>query len=1137
MRSERYQIALILLGLIAAAFFGVFFYRELFPEYRIYQNDYVALEKFRSTYTGEPAPAFREGVKQIVFEREDKGPPLIDRCTSCHVALQLPHFSPTKISYDSDGNIVRDADGNPVKEVNKDYIWTKLDHKIAELTDDKVNQQLTEEGATSKVAVRLKEAKELQSLKVAKVGEHTYDVTKVLAMHPLIGKETRPFEFHPIDEYGCTLCHSGNGKGLTTDKAHGPVFDGEYETEYMGPRPEFLEHDASNDPQFARIFNDKPADALLFQTSPILVGSLMQAKCVQCHNQSAAVLPSLTNGPENTDKKKGQADINALTADYHRGQELYISQACYACHRIAGFSRGGVGPELTRAGGSYPWFIKEKITWPQGTLKTSTMPNMRLDHAEVEDLMTFLLAQNGPTKSVSPMNYKIGIQEWDSGKKQSWEKPILPTQVHDLQYAMTVFATEGCAACHRLKGFESNVGYSIEKSGKDKPSFDALYKEHAWFQRLFPESITGSEIVKEIEEHAEEIDNRIVDHVREQSLLEELEENYPDMIESLYSPFRFASRAKNHQYTEAANASKNPESKQLALNQLKQWQQRVRRIMMMYVQEYGLGRLIGPRPNWSGVYRSDEWLMEHFRNPAGHVPNSIMPIFPFDDTKFYALTYMLDILGKHNRDAVKAIWENRGFDPNQAFNIHCAQCHGDYLQGNGPVSTWIYPLPKNLRNAEFLRNLTKEKAIQSITHGVKGTPMPPWGETPKDKYKYDGIPVLNREQITMLVDWLYSSLPGAAVIKGSQDVPKWQYSPKDVIDELRNEGRGELDPFEVQPNPIAGEDKNLFYIKKKFYTEQNLEQGKLFFDHNCAVCHGKDADGAGARAGIMVEAKPRMLINLDWSKSRDDLRLLRSIKYGVQGTAMTPWGDLTNSLQRLQLVMYIRSLSRENILRDQLTESLYYAFAKILDDIESSRTAGYTLLESTQKQIEMLKRQQAQALEKIDPSPKAVEDALEKYKEQLTLSAILQQYEANDQKLLDLKKIVKRQEDIYREMGIDLLRTDVSSSDWDKFIVILRSNAEHKPLSKDKLELVQQIISSYDNKIAQQQLEKQATLGKIASASRNAETKELDAQINTYTKAKRKLLTGFKEIELLHQSEEALSTPNVENRNPRKENK
>jgi hypothetical protein len=75
------------------------------------------------------------------------------------------------------------------------------------------------------------------------------------------------------------------------------------------------------------------------------------------------------------------------------------------------------------------------------------------------------------------------------------------------------------------------------------------------------------------------------------------------------------------------------------------------------------------------------------------------------------------------------------------------------------------------------------------------------------------------------------------------------------------------------------------------------------------VCHGNEGDGSGTRGSTMQEAKPRMLTNLDWLRSHDDLRILRSIKYGVPGTSMTPWGDLTNSLQRLQLVMFIRSLT------------------------------------------------------------------------------------------------------------------------------------------------------------------------------------------------------------------------------------
>src|SRR5205085_2732650 len=109
----------------------------------------------------------------------------------------------------------------------------------------------------------------------------------------------------------------------------------------------------------------------------------------------------------------------------------------------------------------------------------------------------------------------------------------------------TDFATEGCAACHRLKGFESNVGYSVEKN---KPSFDALYEEKAWFKRIIPEDIVGSDLVKTVDNHAEEIDRRIVDGVRKDSILEEIETTHPHTIEALYTPFKFASRAKNDFY-------------------------------------------------------------------------------------------------------------------------------------------------------------------------------------------------------------------------------------------------------------------------------------------------------------------------------------------------------------------------------------------------------------------------------------------------------------------------------------------------------------------------------------------------------------------------------------------------------------
>ncbi len=117
--------------------------------------------------------------------------------------------------------------GFPKQIPNENYVWDRLDAKILELRN----------------RGDLSLAQEYEALKTSHVGEYVYDVTKVLRMHPLMGKDTRPFEFHPIDDYGCVTCHNGNGRGLTTEKAHGPVFDGEYEVEEMGFKPSFLEID------------------------------------------------------------------------------------------------------------------------------------------------------------------------------------------------------------------------------------------------------------------------------------------------------------------------------------------------------------------------------------------------------------------------------------------------------------------------------------------------------------------------------------------------------------------------------------------------------------------------------------------------------------------------------------------------------------------------------------------------------------------------------------------------------------------------------------------------------------------------------------------------------------------------------
>jgi mono/diheme cytochrome c family protein len=887
------------------------------------------------------------------------------------------------------------------------------------------------------------------------------------------------------------------------------------------------------------------------------------------------------HNPLTKDKKVEKAvesDIDLLTSHYQKGEELFISQACYACHRISGLSRGGVGPELTQIGKSYPWYIKQSIVWPQADLPTSTMPNMRLDHSELEDLVTFLMAQIGENRAVSSFQYASSIKAWEEGKKQSWEEPISPDKIYNLDVGMMIFAEQGCAACHSLRGYESNVGFSIEK---EKVDFDKLYQEQQWFQQLFPEDIVGSQLVNILDKHGKEIDQRIVDGVRENSILERIEKEHPGLIASFYSPFEYAMRAKNFEYSELLKNEPDKKKRETIQKDWDAWKERVRRTLMIFVQEYGLGRLICPRLDWSGIYRSDEWLMEHFYKPTVHTAKSIMPVFPFDSTKFLALTSMLDVLAKRNRDAVRQIWEHRGFNPAIAYKIYCAQCHGEYLQGNGPVLEWIYPIPKNLHDPTFLQNLTRERVINSIIHGVKGTPMAPWGEIAPDKPFPNKTAVISRDEIEQLTSWLFSSLPSGGAAR-EEEIPKWKYEPEDVLKELQREG-DQLKPgvpdeyyeseqsskkssiakepaandshyagifpyillsqipdffsaannkqegskaediFDIYPNPL-GPEKYSYYIKKKYYTKENLEMGEKLFIANCSICHGKEGDGTGVRAATMREAKPRMLTNLDWLHTRDDLRLLRSIKYGVPGTSMTPWGDFTSTLQRIQMVMFIRELSIEPELRKELASLLYQVFTAPEILLGALRSSEYKSIEKLKSEYEEAQNRREKFAANFEKEPNAANEIVENYKKEFDLKLQLSRHEAVDNLLVELIGKLEEEKVLYDSLGSFIIAKKMDEQFIEGYFNLIRKIKNRYAVENEKiqfhldpkteqeiLEMGQHLIQELDGKIASFEAELKLNEAKLPSKERNELIDYLTKEMHGLTTVKEKMISVLNE--------------------------
>jgi mono/diheme cytochrome c family protein len=505
------------------------------------------------------------------------------------------------------------------------------------------------------------------------------------------------------------------------------------------------------------------------------------------------------------------------------------------------------------------------------------------------------------------------------------------------------------------------------------------------------------------------------------------------------------------------------------------------------------------------------------------------------------------------------------------------------------VAEWIYPIPKNLRNAEFLRNLTKERVFYSIVHGIKGTPMPPWGEAP-EKPTSDGIPVLSHEEIRSLVDWLYSSLPGGGIIKSDDDVPKWKYSPQDALRELYREGntlpasekplpyleidrkhhkeesplsalpKGEgyyaMRPslnkktafdfiprtlaliiptsthremavdevFETVPNSFPSEpEKNAYFIKKHYYTPANIEQGKLFFQTNCAVCHGNEADGTGVRAGVMQDAKPRMLTNLDWLATRDDLRLLRSIKFGVPGTSMTPWGDLTTSLQRLQLVIFIRSLTDFPKKREELLSQLYQAFDRSKFMIEEARSAQFSLIDKWQQELNQIKIEESSLAEKVESAEKVSPKALELYQKRLLVTYKLEQQKEVDQILVDLENEIDKEKALYKNLGEEILSKMMDEASLQTFLKMLalyentysmnqgRLVFEFKPEKESALRAFKDsLINQIEKQVVQLEKEKQILQGKIGSHL-GEELVTLTNELQAFVALKKKILTGYEE--------------------------
>ncbi len=306
----------------------------------------------------------------------------------------------------------------------------------------------------------------------------------------------QPFREHPaiphkLDEFGCVICHRGQGAATTVAEAH--------HSERAGEEPilpaRYIESGCGQCHQNA-----------LTGTPHLNQGRIMLARygCVHCHTiklpDGSAVTasddpPSLAHVADKTTRewiyswlKDPQAyavsatmpnyklsdadasDISAFlissstpragdtaavevkstaSADPSAGASLYGESFCASCHAVqnaAGNVVGGdVGPELTRIGNkAKPEWLQAWLENPRSYDPTTLMPHYRFTPQQIAILAGFL-------KNKSDADYGAGVH-------------LAPATQQQIVHGKKLVAELGCAACHQINGVRSPENFAPDLS-------------------------------------------------------------------------------------------------------------------------------------------------------------------------------------------------------------------------------------------------------------------------------------------------------------------------------------------------------------------------------------------------------------------------------------------------------------------------------------------------------------------------------------------------------------------------------------------------------------------------------------------------------------------------------------------------
>jgi cytochrome c2 len=243
---------------------------------------------------------------------------------------------------------------------------------------------------------------------------------------------------HPLNEFGCTICHRGAGEALdfqrTDHRPDGEEQTAQWEEEHHWHKQHYWDY-------------------------PMLPAKYTQASCVQCHKSSMELI---------------EADAPRVAEGFH----LFERYGCYACHKVDWFpTKRRPGPSLAQIGRKTTQaFIESWVSDPKAFRPTTWMPKI------------FHLENYAPDVTVATASYGTGREmkgdEWSNaavaavsafvrGRAASEPMPAIPVS-GDAKRGRELFRLTGCLACHNLAPF----GEEARKEEKDPANQLRITNEH-----------------------------------------------------------------------------------------------------------------------------------------------------------------------------------------------------------------------------------------------------------------------------------------------------------------------------------------------------------------------------------------------------------------------------------------------------------------------------------------------------------------------------------------------------------------------------------------------------------------------------------------------------------------------------------